>query len=68
MLDTDDDKIFYVDLQAPTKQFVRLVVLRATQSSAVYAVYLQYRGRTKPSVQPSGVGGESWITPAEGSP
>ena len=67
ILDTDDDKVFYIDLRRPLEQFVRLVVLRATQNSVVTAVYLQYRSRNKPSVQLAAVAGEKWLSPAEGA-
>ena len=65
--DTADDTVFYIDLKRPLEQFVRLFVSRATQSAVVSAVYYQYRGRTKPAVQPAGVTGEKWISPIEGT-
>lgn len=65
--DTDDDKLFYIDLRRPLEQFVRLVVSRATANATVAATYYQYRARTKPTVQPAGVAGEKWLSPAEGA-
>lgn len=65
--DTDDDKLFYIDLKRPLEQFVRLFVSRATQTATLSAVYYQYKGRSKPAVQPAGVAGEKWISPAEGT-
>src|SRR5262245_18724374 len=41
--DTDDDKIFYMDIHEPKKAFVRLVVSRATQAATCSAVALLYR-------------------------
>ena len=65
--DTDDNKMFYIDLKKPTKQFVRLVVLRATQDATVAATYEQYGAKKRPVTHGTNVAGETHISPAEGT-
>ena len=66
--DTDDDKIFYIDLYKPLKRYVRVVVSRATQDAVVAsAEYIQYKSRKMPVTHGSGVSGETHISPAEGT-
>jgi hypothetical protein len=66
--DDSDDKTFYIDLQRPTKQYVRVVVSRATQNATVGGVtYIQYRGRKKSQSHGSNVSGEQHFGAAEGT-
>lgn len=67
VVDTADDTAFVIDIRRPTKRFVRLVVSRATQNATLSAVYIQYRGRNRPAVQPAGVTVEAFVSPAEGT-
>jgi hypothetical protein len=67
--DTDDDKTFYIDLRRPLERYVRVVVVRGTANATVGATYIQYRGRVKPTAaHGTGVAGEKWTSPAEGTP
>lgn len=66
--DTDDDKVFYIDVKRPLEQFVRLVVLRATANATVSAMAYLYRGRQFPASHGANVAGELHYAPAEGSP
>lgn len=66
--DTADDTVFYVDIKRPTKDFVRLVVSRATQNATCSAMAYLYRGRQFPTAHGAGVAGEVHVAPAEGSP
>jgi hypothetical protein len=66
--DTDDDKIFFVDIHNVQKRYVRLVVSRATANATLMAVALLYNGRKRPVTQPTGVSGEAFAGPAEGTP
>ncbi len=65
--DTDDNKVFYVDIRHPTKRYLRLKVLRATANATVSAVYYQYAAKSLPVTQPTGVVGEKFTGPAEGT-
>lgn len=65
--DTDDDKVFYVDIREPSKDFLRLVVSRATQNATCSAIAVLYRARVKPVTHGTGVAGETFIRPAEGA-
>lgn len=68
--DTDDDKIFGIDLSQITKRYVRLVVVRGTQNAVVAeAHYQQYQARQVPvSAQGTGVTFVRIFGPAEGTP
>lgn len=66
--DTDDDKVFYVDVLKPKEDFVRLVVSRGTANATVSAVAYLYRARSKPVTHGANVAGESFVSPAEGTP
>jgi hypothetical protein len=57
--DTDDDKVFYIDVQCSTKQYMRLVVSRATQNAVVAATYLLYDAKNEPVSQAAAVSGAS---------
>lgn len=65
--DTDDDKIFYMDIKRPLEQFVRLVVLRATANATCSAVAYVYRSRSRPVTHGTGVAGEKFASPIEGT-
>lgn len=64
---TDDEKTFYIDLKKPTKRYVRLVALRATQNATLTATYIQYGARKMPTAHGSNVSGETHVGPAEGT-
>lgn len=69
VIDTADDTIYAIDLANPLEQFVRLVILRATQASTVCALYLQYRGRSRPAIAAAVLTAtKKLISPAEGTP
>ena len=67
--DNDDDKVFYIDIHRPSKRYVRLRVFRGVQAATIgSALYLQYDGRKFPAVHGTGVAGESFTGPIEGTP
>ena len=68
ILDTDDDKVFYLDIRSPQKDFVRLVISRATQNATCSAIAVLYRARVHPVTHGTGVAGTRFIAPAEGTP
>ena len=59
--DTDDDKVFYIDVQRSMKRYLRLVVLRATQNATVAATYLLYDPHIEPVAQAAAVTGASVV-------
>lgn len=66
--DTDDDKTFYIDLLNPRERYVKLYVDRGTQNAVVAsATYVQYGARNMPTTHATGVSGESFDRPAEGT-
>lgn len=65
--DTDDDKVFYININRPSKRYGRLVVSRATQNATVSAVAVVYGVRNAPTSQGSGVSGEAFTSPAAGT-
>ena len=66
--DDDDDETFYLDIIKPEKEFVRVVVKRATQNAVVTSAnYIQYRARKQPTTHGSAVTGETHVSPAEGT-
>lgn len=67
--DTDDEKVFYIDLYRPAKRYVRGVVDRGTQNAVVAsATYIQYKGKKCPvAAHGTNVSGELHISPAEGT-
>lgn len=66
--DSDDDKVFYLDLYRPEKRYVRLYVERATQNAVISsAVYVQYGARKKPAMHGTNVSGGVNISPDEGT-
>lgn len=68
ILDTDDEKTFYIDLYRPQERYVRVYVSRASQNAVVAsAEYIQYGPKTAAVTQPTGVSGEIHISPIEGT-
>ncbi len=66
--DSDDDKIFWLDLYRPEERYVRLVVDRATQNAVVTdATYIQYGSRKLPTHGTGIGGGELHVSPIEGT-
>ena len=66
--DDDDNEVLYLDLYQPVKRYVRLYVDKDTvKECAETALYVQYCGRTGPSVQPAGVSGEQHLSPISGT-
>ena len=66
--DTDDDKLKYLDVYRPGKRYLKLVVSRATQNATIGGILaVQYKARTKSPTQGTGVAGEQWTSPAEGT-
>lgn len=69
--DTDDDKLVYLDIQRPQKQYLKLVVSRATQNATIGGIQvIQYQKRMMPQAgitQGTNVSGEQWNFPAEGT-
>jgi len=63
--DTDDNKVFYVDINRPVKRYVRLLVSRATQNSTVSAVAIPYGPNDAPFTQTAT--GEKFVGPASGT-
>ena len=66
--DTDDDKVFYVDVFQPREQFLKCIVSRATQVSTVGGIIaLRYNASNRPATQGTNVSGEGHNWPAEGT-
>lgn len=66
--DTDDDKLFYVDVFQPKEQFLKLVVSRATQNATIGGIIaIRYNASNRPATQGTNVSGESFNWPAEGT-
>lgn len=66
--DSDDDKVFYIDLYRPQKRYVRLYVDRGTANAVVAsAEYFQYGPRSIPVTHGANVSGETWASPEEGT-
>lgn len=66
--DTDDDGLKYIDIFRPQEQFLKVVVSRATQNATIGGIVcIQYKARTRPTSHGSGVAGEQWSAPAEGT-
>ena len=68
IVDTADDTVFYYDIKRPSKQFVRIVISRATQNATCSAMAYRYKGRNRPAVAGAGVSGKRATSPAEGTP
>jgi hypothetical protein len=69
ILDTDDDKLKYVDIVRIQKRYLKLLVTRGTSNATIGGVIaLLYHGRgVKPFAQGAGVAGEAFIAPIEGT-
>ena len=66
--DDGDNEIFVSELYKPTKRYVRVVVDRGTANAALRAAtYIQYKARTAPVTQGTGVNSELNVGPAEGT-
>lgn len=52
--DDDDNKVYIIEVERPTKRFLRVVVGRGTQNAAVSAIYVLSNGRKRPATAPSG--------------
>lgn len=67
--DDDDDSLVFVEIEKPRKRFLKCIVNRATQNSAVDLILAVLTGSRKvPVTQHSTVaGGEKHEWPAEGS-
>ena len=66
--DDADGKVFYADVKNPAKRYVRLVVSRATQNAVVAsAVAILYDPTDAPTTHGTGVSGEAFVGPAEGT-
>ncbi len=71
--DTDDDKTFLIDIQAPQEQFLKLVVDRGTQNATVGGIYAipynkAFRSTVLPVAGTNAIGGvERFEAPAEGT-
>lgn len=65
--DTDDEKIFYVDVYKPLDRYLRLIVDRGTQNATVTAHAIQYGARKWPTTHGTNVSGETHVSPAEGT-
>lgn len=68
ILDTDDDKLKYIDVYRPQEQFLKCVVSRATQNATIGGILaIQYKGRHLPVTHGTGVAGEQHYSEAEGT-
>jgi len=67
--DDDDNKVTYLDILNPPERYLKCIVNRATQNSAVDGIVaIQYRGRSAPVTQPASVaGGELHHWPIAGT-
>ena len=66
--DDDDNEVKFIDLYQPRERYVRCVMDKDTSNAcAESVVYIQYRGKSAPVTQPSGVEGETHQSPAEGT-
>lgn len=69
--DTDDDKCYYIDIQRPALQFLKVVISRATQNATFGGIFaLQYQKRSllqAGMTHGSNVTGEQWTSPVDGT-
>lgn len=69
--DTDDDKCYYIDVQRPALQFLKVVVSRATQNAVIGGIFaIQYQKRSRPQAglsQGSNVAGEQFTSAIDGT-
>lgn len=68
VLDTEDDGLRYIDIVRPQEQFLKVVVTRTTQNATIGGIVaILYGARKRPATHGSGVTGEQWSGPAEGT-
>jgi hypothetical protein len=66
--DTDDDKLFYIDIYRPKNRYNRVVVDRGTANAVVAAAWYEfYELREKNPTHGTGVLGELHVSPAAGT-
>lgn len=67
--DSADGKMVLIDIRQPTKQYLRVVVTRATQNATVSAVYIKYSNSRRPVTHATAavLGTEQFVAPAEGT-
>lgn len=65
--DSDDDKVFFIDIKKPQKRYVRLVVSKATAAAAESAVAVLYGAASKPVTLDADVAGEEFVYPSSGT-
>jgi hypothetical protein len=66
--DTDDDKLFYVDILRPREQYLKLVLDRGTANATAGGIIaVLYGARTKPTTHGTNVSGETHYGVAEGT-
>lgn len=67
--DDDDNKLKYIDIKRPGKRYLKVVVSRATQDATIGGIVaIQYNKRSFGAASHgTGVAGEQWIGPAEGT-
>lgn len=63
--DTDDNKVFYLDIHKPVKRYLRLLLSRGTANAAVSAMALVYGPSDAPFTQTAT--GETHASPASGT-
>jgi hypothetical protein len=69
--DTDDNKVFLLDVYLPGYRYVRPVVLRATQNAVVDSITaIRYDGRNRPTAHDGTTFGTAKlvVSPAAGTP
>lgn len=68
--DTDDNKLFYIDVYRPRERYVAAVLDRGTQNAVLdYGLAIRYGAKKLPVSQSSTyvAGGETHASPAEGT-
>jgi hypothetical protein len=66
--DTDDDKLKYVDVVRPGKRYLKLLVSRGTQNATIGGIVaVLYNSRSRPVTHGTGVAGETFVLPVEGT-
>jgi hypothetical protein len=67
--DTDDNKVFMIDIYKPQKRYLEALIVRATQNAVVdFMICVLYNAVQAPVTQDTTVGGlETFNSPAEGT-
>jgi len=66
--DSDDNKLKYLDVYRPGKQYLKIVIARATQDATVGGIFaVQYNASSLPVTQGTDVAGERHASAAEGT-